>query len=455
MQVTFLQDYKFEDTDLAVKVGDVLDLGGDEAAKLFGKGLVTAAPPEKKDDEKTPEQWRDETKALIAMSVKEALAEASKPKVPLAGKDLQVEVDTPEIIKEGKGGFKSFSHFAHDVYKSGAEMTNPTDGMKAWEGIYTKATGQGTSVFSEGGALVPDQFIATLLEKPWAESPLLSQVQQIPISQGNTIEIPYINETSRADGSRQGGIRVYRKAEATQYTASTTAVGRLKLHAQKLTGLVYVTDELIKFSAISIESILSRMFSREFQWKIVDEMLNGTGGMEMLGILNAACKTTVAGENGQAAKTIVAENLVNMWSRLFAEVRGGAVWLINQDCLPQLMTLTIDSGTGSTPVYLPPGGYSQSPYGTIFGRPVLELEQCKTLGTEGDIYLAAFSEYVYSPTPSGLEGASSVHLKFDYGETAFRFELYNDGRPWWSSYITPYSGSTNYLSPFVTLAVRA
>jgi hypothetical protein len=45
-------------------------------------------------------------------------------------------------------------------------------------------------------------------------------------------------------------------------------------------------------------------------------------------------------------------------------------------------------GTGGVPVYLPPGGLSHAPFGTLMGRPVMPLEFCETLGTEGDIVLA-------------------------------------------------------------------
>lgn len=49
----------------------------------------------------------------------------------------------------------------------------------------------------------------------------------------------------------------------------------------------------------------------------------------------------------------------------------------------------------------------------------------------------------------------SIHLRFDYGETAFRFMFEIDGQPWIAEPLTPFKGSANTLSPFVTLATRA
>ena len=40
---------------------------------------------------------------------------------------------------------------------------------------------------------------------------------------------------------------------------------------------------------------------------------------------------TQAKETGQAADTVVAENVINMFSRAFASSRGDLVWLINQN----------------------------------------------------------------------------------------------------------------------------
>ena len=77
----------------------------------------------------------------------------------------------------------------------------------------------------------------------------------------------------------------------------------------------------------------------------------------------------------------------------------------------------------------------------------------QTLGTQGDIGLADFSQYLIGDK-GGIKVATSIHLRFDYDETAFRFVLRYDGQPWWLSALTPRRG-TSTLSPFVVLAVRA
>jgi HK97 family phage major capsid protein len=79
-----------------------------------------------------------------------------------------------------------------------------------------------------------------------------------------------------------------------------------------------------------------------------------------------------------------------MWARLWARSRGNAVWYVNQEIEPLLYTLKI----GDKPVYIPAGGLSEVPYATLFGRPVMPLEQCSAVGEVGDILLADLSQYL-------------------------------------------------------------
>ena len=115
--------------------------------------------------------------------------------------------------------------------------------------------------------------------------------------------------------------------------------------------------------------------------------------------------------------------------------------------------MSVAVGTGGVPVYLPATGASQSGYSTLFGRPVVPIEQCSTLGDAGDIILADMSQY-WAIDKGGVNQASSMHVQFLTDETAFRATYRADYRPMWTSALTPFKGS-NTLSPFITLAARA
>ncbi|GAB6172971.1 hypothetical protein JCM15765_24490 [Paradesulfitobacterium aromaticivorans] len=194
-------------------------------------------------------------------------------------------------------------------------------------------------------------------------------------------------------------------------------------------------------------------FSEEFGFKVDDAIINGTGAGMPLGILNSKALVTVPKEAGQAAGTINVQNVVNMWSRCWGRSRQNAAWYINQDIEPQLFTMSLAVGAGGVPVYMPASGVSGSPYSTLFGRPVIPLEQCETLGTLGDIILADFSQYLLIDK-GGINAASSIHVRFLYDENVFRFIYRVDGQPVWNAPLQPFKGS-NTLSPFVALANRA
>jgi HK97 family phage major capsid protein len=130
-------------------------------------------------------------------------------------------------------------------------------------------------------------------------------------------------------------------------------------------------------------------------------------------------------------------------------------WYFNGECWPQLATLYIEVGVAGYPVLMPAGGFTGSPTNTIFGRPALSTDHCPALGDAGDILFADWSQYLLAMKGT-TETAMSIHLRFDYAETAFRSIFRVDGRPAWDSNLKPRKGaSTRRVSPFVKLAERA
>jgi HK97 family phage major capsid protein len=269
----------------------------------------------------------------------------------------------------------------------------------------------------------------------------------------NGLKIPGIDESSRATGSRWGGIQMYWLEEAGTLTKSKPKFRMINLQLNKLAGLAYLTDELIQ-DASALEGYVETAFREELEFMIDDAVLRGTGAGRPLGILNAGCLVSQAKETGQDADTIVYENIINMWSKLLADSRPNAVWLVNQNCEPQLAQMHLNVGTGAAPVFLPPGGATASPYSTIYGRPVIAMEQCSTLGDKGDIFLADFSKYYF--IDKGTRQDYSIHVRFLNDEQVFRIIYRCDGQPLLGQAITPYKGAAGEKhSHFVTLAARA
>jgi HK97 family phage major capsid protein len=182
-------------------------------------------------------------------------------------------------------------------------------------------------------------------------------------------------------------------------------------------------------------------------------ILRGLGVGQPLGIVNATAAIQISKESGQSNGTLVFENVGKMWSRMPAPCRRRAVWLCNEDIEEQLGRIYMTVGTGDSiapPVYKPAGAFGV-PEATLYGRPLVVIEQAPTIGTVGDITLADMSQYAILSGP--LQGAISADVAFLTDETVFRFILRTDGKPLWSSSVTPFN-SGNARSPFVTLAAR-
>lgn len=313
-------------------------------------------------------------------------------------------------------------------------------------------TGVGTLIDKEAGFLVPSTISQTILRKIHAEGNLVSRCQNVPITVGKTAEWNALQENARTSGSRYGGITVGRVAEAGSPTASKPSFERVKLELKKLAALIYFTEEQLSDGPQAM-TIVNEIMPRAFTFHIEDEIFNGNGGDAMEGVLNTPALVSVAKESGQAAATVLYENIVKIYSRMYAPSRPNAVWFINQDIEPQLFTMSLAVGTGGVPVYMPANGAAGSPFATLMGRPVVPIEHAATLGTVGDIVLADMSQYLYA-TKGGLSIAQSMHVKFVEGELAMRATLRNDGKSWWPSALTPAKGS-NTQSPFVALATRS
>ena len=249
-----------------------------------------------------------------------------------------------------------------------------------------------------------------------------------------------------------GGITIYRTGEGGQKTATNPTYARIELTLHKLTGLVHISDELLEDSAIAVEANVTRKFAQAIAFVEDDDFLNGTGVNQALGVLSSAnpALITVTAITGQGASTIVAENIRDMWARMYPAGQNRAIWIANIETFPQLYGMAMAVGTGGVPVWLPAGGISGAPYQSLMGKSLILTEKCQALGTAGDIALIDFSQYVIGQK-GGLQIATSIHFRFDYDEQSFRFVLRYDGQPTWTSALTPLRSSST-LSPFICLS---
>jgi HK97 family phage major capsid protein len=308
-----------------------------------------------------------------------------------------------------------------------------------------KATGLSEGVPSDGGYLVHQTYTNQILEKMYNTGRILSLLSNKdsvgPNSNGMTFN--GIDETSRVDGSRQGGVLGYWVAEAGEIPASKPKFREIPLKLKKVAALCYATDELME-DTTALGSWIMRAAPEELRFKTEDAVYEGDGVGKPLGILNSPCLVSVTRTD---ASKVLFSDVVNMWARRWAGV-SDYVWFVNQDVTPQLDQMVI--GTEAPPRFV---DYGADGVLRMKGKPVIEVEYASTLGTAGDIVLASMSQYK-AIDKATIQAASSIHVAFVSAQQAFRFIYRIDGQPLWNSALTPFKGS-NTQSPFVALSATS
>jgi HK97 family phage major capsid protein len=318
---------------------------------------------------------------------------------------------------------------------------------------HAAAAGGAAAIGSDGGYLIQSDFTTEILKKAYSVGGLLSRCRRATVSaNSDKLVIPYVKETSRATGSRWGGVQTYWADEADTANAKKPQIGKLEVPLHKLIGLAHMTRELLE-DASAMSSIYRDAFSEEISFMVENAIINGTGAGQPLGILNSDAFIGISKETGQDPASLVAENIHKMYSRMWAPSRASSIWLHNQDIEPQLFGLNQIMGTVGVPVFLPPNGLSQAPYGSLMGRPLIPSEYSSTLGTLGDILLLDMMQYLLLEKGE-LRVDISEHVNFTSDQIAMRFVLRVGGQPLWYSAVTPFKGSAT-KSPYIGLATRA
>lgn len=362
------------------------------------------------------------------------------------------------------GGFSSGGHFAYAIFKSGrdGQRGQSAEMLRKWREIqpelatkehremesmgFKAPSGMYEDSDPDGGDLVPREFSNQIYTRMLAQNQILSYLTVLPVV-GNTMTVPALKEDSRVDGSRQGGLLAYWENEADQYIKSKPTFRNVTARLKKLTVLSFVTEELLADSPTALDSWLGNRVPLEINFKINDAVVNGLGVGQPKGIMASNSKITAAAVSGQGANTIVARNVLAMFKRVVYSQRSSMIWLYNQDAEDQLYGLFQPTGSTSGVLFFAPN--TATGQFTLMGRPSLCIEQCQTLGTEGDI-IAFAPEGYFAISKAGIQSFMSMHLRFDYDEYAYKWRFRFDGQPFDDVALTAYKGTTTYSS-IVTL----
>jgi HK97 family phage major capsid protein len=346
------------------------------------------------------------------------------------------------------------------------------------KGVFQAAGGSdgamNESVPSEGGFLVGADTSERIYQRTYLTGEITRRCQRQPISaNSNRLKLRVVDEDSRADGSRMGGVLAFWANEADTFMYSRPKFREIELFLNKLTALVFATDELLA-DAAALEAWIMNNMPTELAFRVEDALFLGTGVGQPAGIFNSQAFLSLS--PGGTANVVTTADVLAMWARfwhpglknhiasqssenLTVGLGGGlpaAAWFIDQTVIPQLFQMQMAGTAGSAVIllYHPPGDNPlYGPYGELLGLPVIPTEHNAVLGTVGDIVLADMSQMLLADK-GAPEVAASMHVRFVQGEMAFRFTYRVDGQSTWKKPLTPKNGGST-LSPFVGLASGA
>lgn len=358
----------------------------------------------------------------------------TQPAAPAAvpARDVTVAASRAERF----GGFSSAGDWLMAVKKAGqtGELAPQFKNAVAYE-----------KVGEDGGFLVPEEISAAILKKMEGDDSLMARA--------NTLQVAGNNLTLNLDENAPwtGGVTAYWTGEGASITESKPNFKQASWRLHKLAALVKATDELLE-DATALESYIKQSAPAAILHQVNKAIINGNGVAKPLGIINSNFAVTVSKESGQAADTILAENVIKMYSRMLPMSRANAVWFVNPAVEEQLRLMK--DGNDQF-IYLTPGSQmNQTPYATLLGRPVVPLMGgMPALGDVGDIMFADLSYYYMIRKAAGVKAATSIHLHFDKEITSFRFSMRLDGKCPFQSAVTTEFGSYS-MSAFVLLEAR-
>lgn len=407
-----------------------------------------------------------------AREMQSTLTELVKENLP-AQKTEDTDHRAAAAAGEAAGGAKVDPNLKKEpVFRSAGEqlqavwlMGNPTVDQRGKEKAFNmlneveKRAPSGLSTLSDpdGGYLIQPEFGSEILRNQFQVGQLAAKCKKVPML-SNRLKMIALDDASRADGSRLGGVVAYWLNEADKATPSKPKLRIMDVSLDKLMAIGYATDELLT-DAPALGSVMLDAFAQEFAFQIDEAIVWGNGTNKPLGILDPGYKglLKIALEAGQDhTKPLLAQNLANMKAAMPAAYWQDAFWAINPEIRPTLDLLTLPVGTGGVPVFMPANNLSQDGFDTLYGRPILALEQCSGMNTCGDIMLLSLSNSYLLGKKGEIQTDASMHVRFEYAETAFRCQQRIGGQPIPNSPITPKRSSTGFkMSPFIALTTRS
>lgn len=339
-----------------------------------------------------------ELRALIAESVATAIKETVGAKAtstlgPLPGAtDSTPPPITGRDVKDAADGTGlHLARFVKAVALGKMTGRNPIDVARHWRydnmaNQMEKAMSQG--ILADGGALVPDQYRAELIELLRNKTVVrLAGAVQIDITGSASLTIP----------KQTGAATAYWGEENTAITPSQPTLGQMQLQEKKLTALTPISNDLIRNASLSAEQLvrddLVSVVSIAEDLKFLRG--NGTGsaprGIRYWAHSDNIFGETIAGADGSHTVAEVKKDAAKMINKLEQQnvMLRRACWIFAPRTKWALMGMTETTGASAFEPMLAQGRY----YG---GFPYYATNQVpiNLVSTDSEIYFVDMAEVV-------------------------------------------------------------
>ena len=353
------------------------------------------------------------------------------------------------------GGWSSLDEFIAAI-NFGGHDPRLAAAMAGGMGLRVNASAGAASgaVPTDGGFLVPDAFTAELLDASLEAEIVRPRAQVYPMA-SSTRKIAGFDGLDHSSGQLFGGFTPVWMGEGSTASTQKAKTRLIQLTAHKLALFTAASNELIADGA-SFADLIGNALIKALSWTLDNAFLNGDGAAKPLGVLNSPSLIVVAKDTSQPAATITYSNVSKMLARLHPSFLNEAVWVVNSTSLPQLLQMqsvvknvagTENVGGSAVPIFTMEDGTFR-----MLTLEVILTEKLPALGSQGDILLAAFSNYAVGMRREATLEKSNAPL-WASDETSFRSIVRVDGQSKWHAPFTPKNGDTQGWA--VTLAARS
>lgn len=341
------------------------------------------------------------------------------------GKSISREESLGQIENELKAQRDGSYRPAAEGKSSG--KAHATEAYKAAFGKFLRAKGNvslldreivnvlQTSVDTEGGFLVPEEFEANIQRLLYNLDPMRAAATVITLGSDRHLPI----QTSGVNFSWLG--------ENGAYPAVQPAVGRVTLSAFKLGGYVPVSEELLQDSASNVEQFVTDVAAQGIADLENAAFTVGDGSAKPLGLFSttSVAGTTVQDQTGAVSATaaITGDDLIDTFHKLGRQYRDRASWVASDTILKMIRKLKDNDNQ-----YIWQPGLQAGQPDRILNRPVFTSDFAPTPAVSTRSLAFGDLRRYYIADRLGLGVLRLNELGALNGQVFWRFTKRTDGR---------------------------